>query len=276
MSDPLSITASVVGITVAALHGTRLLLEDLQQLKDAPKTVKRLVEEVHSVNIALALVQDVEDREWELLSADLAHLLKTTICNCKQACDLFRTDLQRWTRHSEDGQLAWKDRANVGFFKQAQIKSMSEQVSNCRLTINSAVSIANLYISVRHSHITEEIKKTISTTQAEVKGAITTADKQLVVLESKLEDMDLSDDDEAAGSGEGKSETLRQLEGELKAVKVSQKLLTELLSKSQEESVAKVAGNLSPSTTVTFSGQNLGFQAGTINGGVNGISFGGK
>ena len=147
MSDPLSITASVFGITVAALHGTRLLLEDLQQLKDAPKTVKRLVEEVHSVNTALALVQEVEDREWELLGADLADLLKTTICNCKQACDLFRTDLQRWTRHSEDGKLAWKDRANVGFFKQAQIKAMSEQVSNCRLTITSAVSIATLYVT---------------------------------------------------------------------------------------------------------------------------------
>jgi hypothetical protein len=44
MADPLSITASAVGIIVPALHGTRLLLEDLQQLKDAPKTVKRLVE----------------------------------------------------------------------------------------------------------------------------------------------------------------------------------------------------------------------------------------
>jgi hypothetical protein len=37
----------VVGITVPALHGTRLLLKDLQQLKDAPNTVKRLVEDVH-------------------------------------------------------------------------------------------------------------------------------------------------------------------------------------------------------------------------------------
>lgn len=102
------------------------------------------MEEVHSVNTALTLVQDVEDREWELLGADLAKLLRTTICNCKQACDIFRTDLQRWTRHSEDGKLALKDCANVGFFKQVQIKAMSEQVSNCRLTITSAVSIANL------------------------------------------------------------------------------------------------------------------------------------
>ena len=133
------------------------------------------------------------------------------------------------------------------------------------------------YSSVRHSHITEEIKKTISTKQAEVKSAITTADKQLVVLENKLEELNLSsDDDEAAGSREGKTEALRQLEEEFKGVKASQKLLNELLSKSQEEAVAKAAGNQSGSTTVTFGAQNSGFQAGNINGGVSGITFGRK
>lgn len=94
-----------------------------------------------------------------------------------------------------------------------------------------------------------------------------------MVLESKLKDLTLSDDDEAAGSEEDKTETLRQLEGELKAVKVSQKLLNKLLSKSQEEAVAKAAV---PSTKVTFGNRNSGFQAGTINGGVSGMSFGRK
>ncbi len=92
-----------------------------------------------------------------------------------------------------------------------------------------------------------------------------------------MEELNLSsDDDEADGSREGKTEALRQLEEELKGVKASQKLLNELLSKSQEEAVAKAAGNQSGSITVTFGAQNSGFQAGTINGGVSGINFGGK
>ena len=42
----------------------------------------------------------------------------------------------------------------------------------------------------------------MSTKQAEVKSAITTADKQLVVVENKLEELNLSsDDEEATGSG---------------------------------------------------------------------------
>ncbi len=97
------------------------------------------------------------------------------------------------------------------------------------------------------------------------------------MLENKLEELNLSsDDDEAAGSREGKTEALRQLEEELKGVKASQKLLNELLSKSQEEAVAKAAGNQSGSITVTFGAQNSGFQAGNINGGVSGTTFGRK
>ena len=97
------------------------------------------------------------------------------------------------------------------------------------------------------------------------------------MLENKLEELNLSsDDNEAAESREGKTEAMRQLEEELKGVKASQKLLNELLSKSQEEAVAKAAGNQSGSTTVTFGAQNSGFQAGNINGGVNGITFGRK
>lgn len=118
----------------------------------------------------------------------------------------------------------------------------------------------------------------ITAKQTEVQGAITTADRQLVVLEDKLEELNLSsDDDEAAGPGEGKPEALRQLEEELKGVKASQKLLNELLSKSQEEAVAKAAGNQSVSNTVTFGPNNSGFQTGgNIYGGVSGNKFGGN
>ncbi|KAF2820271.1 hypothetical protein CC86DRAFT_333637 [Ophiobolus disseminans] len=279
MTEPLSITASVVGITVPALHGMRLLSEDLQQLKEAPKTVKRLSEDVQSVETSLKLLQVVGEREWDLLGTSVLDESKATISSCTQACNLFRTDLQRWTRHSEGGKLAWQDRTSVGFFKQGQIKAMSEQLQNCKLSINSVVSIATLYSSVRHTHITEDIRGTMSLVQAEIKGAVTTTDKQLVVLESKLEDMNLSSDDEkVAGPKEGRAEALQQLEEERKALQVSRTLLDELLSKAQEESVAKAAiKNQDSSTTVTnvtFGKQNSGQQAGVINGGVHGAVFG--
>lgn len=103
---------------------------------------------------------------------------------------------------------------------------------------------------------------------------MTAANKQLVVLESKLEELNLSsDDEEAAAPKEGKIEALRQFEEERKAVHASQRLLDELLSKAQENAVAKAAAkNQGSSTTVisvTFGNQNSGQQAGVINGGAN-------
>jgi len=99
------------------------------------------------------------------------------------------------------------------------------------------------------------------------------------VLENRVKAINLSDDDEEVATlAEGKTEALRQLAEELEGVKASQKLLSELLSKSQEEAIAKAAGSQSQSgsITVTFGDNSSGFYAGIINGGVSGISFGGK
>jgi hypothetical protein len=129
------------------LHATRLLLADLQELKDAPKTVKHLVEDVRSVDTALELLQSVKKREWDLLGTGVGEKAETTISSSTQACNLFRADLKKWTGHSEDGKLAWRDRANVGFFKKDQVKAISEQLQSCKLAINLIVSVATLWVA---------------------------------------------------------------------------------------------------------------------------------
>ena len=68
-----------------------------------------------------------------------------------------------------------------------------------------------------------------------------------------------------------------QLQKERRALEASRRLLEELLSKSQEEAIAKAtAGNSSHATSVTFGNHNSGFQAGIINGAVSGMNFGRK
>lgn len=103
-----------------------------------------------------------------------------------------------------------------------------------------------------------------------MKAAISTADRQLVVLESKLDELNLSgDEEEESEREEGKSEAVRQLEEGRKALEAARKLLEELLSKAQEEAVAKAAAvHSNHSSTVTFAKQNSGVQAHTIHGGV--------
>lgn len=134
------------------------------------------------------------------------------------------------------------------------------------------------YSSVRNSHLTEEIKNSISLKQNEVNGAITTTDNQLVVLQNRLEELELSsDEEEEIMSARGKDEALQRMKNERDALDTSRKLLQELLVKSQEESVAKAAlGSQDTSTKISFGEKNSGFQAGIIHGAVSGLTFGGK
>jgi hypothetical protein len=70
---------------------------------------------------------------------------------------------------------------------------------------------------------------------------------------------------------------VKQIEEEQVALDCSWKLLEELLSKVQEDAVARAANeSRTRSTEVKFEDYNSGFQAGTINGPISGISFGAK
>ncbi|OBT59842.1 hypothetical protein VE03_10685 [Pseudogymnoascus sp. 23342-1-I1] len=166
-----------------------------------------------------------------------------------------------------------------------QIKAMSEQLSNCTLTINSIVSIAKLYSSMSNGQFTEEIKEMISTKRAELGSGSTTVYKQLIVLEDRLNDLNLSSDEEAA-EVEGKTEALGQLKEQLIGLKASQDLLKELLSQIVVRNSGFQAQTINGGVNGIIFGRggngivsadgNSGFQAGTINGGVSHLFFGGK
>ncbi|KXX74516.1 hypothetical protein MMYC01_206179 [Madurella mycetomatis] len=142
--DPLSITAAIVGIAAPAVHCVHLLLEDLQKIVDAPEILKSLKNDLLSVDQALTSLQAVSDPQWKLLGETVVIQSKAATTSCRESCDRFRTALNRWTRHSEDGKLSLRDRAMVGFLKQGHIKSMSEQLQHCKITLTSVVCIATL------------------------------------------------------------------------------------------------------------------------------------
>ncbi|RYP10897.1 hypothetical protein DL764_000333 [Monosporascus ibericus] len=226
--EPLSVAASIVGITAPALHGTRLLLDDLRRIVDAPDTVESLKRDLDSIESALELVKAVTDSQWESLGENVLEGSKTAMNTCRRSCERFRSGLHRWTRHSEGGRLSWRDRATVGFFKQSQIESMSEQLQNCRITLSSAVSIATL--SMRHTSVTEEMKTTLSKTRAEITENITRTDEQLREVKMRLERLPLADKDpnETASLDVEVGDTLGQIKEEQAALDASRKSMRTL------------------------------------------------
>ena len=142
--DPLSTTADAVGIAGVALHYVRLLKDDIEKMVDAPTAIISLQDKLRSVDQALTSLQAVSEPQWESLGETILSQSKSAITLCKESCDKFRAPLARWTRHSDDGKLSWQDRAVVGIFRQGQVRSMSDQLQSCKITLTSVVSIATL------------------------------------------------------------------------------------------------------------------------------------
>ena len=57
----------IVGVTATALHGIRLLLDDLKKIEEAPEVINGLKDDIHSVDVALTSLQAVKDGELESL-----------------------------------------------------------------------------------------------------------------------------------------------------------------------------------------------------------------
>ncbi|KAI0479993.1 hypothetical protein F4859DRAFT_456056 [Xylaria cf. heliscus] len=279
MAEVFGVAAGVVGIIAPALHWTRLLLADLHNISDAPDAVKRLEGDFNLIDGTLKSLEAITQAQWEVLGASVIEQCKETTSACTKSCQKFRTDLQGWTRHSSDGgKLSWQDRANVGFFQQGRIKSMSDQLHHYRAALNLVVSTATFHSSLQHSRVTEDIKTAISEKTTEISTSITTSDKQLTIVNTGLGSLDIRGntstvvDDGTYGEGTDRG----ILEEEQVALQLSLKLLEALKSKNEEEKERINQKERNQSMTVTFGSNNYGFQAGSVNGNFSGMTFGGR
>ena len=136
--------SAVVGLIVPALHGARLLYDDLRKIIDAPKAVENLKEDLASVVSNLELLQAIKEAQWAVLGPQVAFQLKDTTSAGLKKCEVLHTQFEGWTKHSRDGKMSWRDKLNVGFLKEDRIKDTREQLQSTKLTLNSIVSIATL------------------------------------------------------------------------------------------------------------------------------------
>jgi hypothetical protein len=120
------------------------LQTDLERIIDAPKAVTRLQEDIDSVNGSLTLLKDIDEATWTSLGPAVLQHSSAAVRSCEPACDEIRGDIQRWTKRSKAGTLSWRDRVDVGFFKDKQLQALSGRLQAYKLTFTSIVGIATL------------------------------------------------------------------------------------------------------------------------------------
>ena len=135
--------ATIVSLVVPALHITRLLLDDVKTIKDAPREIEDLAKDVESYAVCLELLSSVQQTEWESrLGADASDKTQKAIRSCEEACTEFRAKLTKWTEHSS--KLSRWRRFRMGFFEKEQIRTLQRNLQSGKSSLNDAITIANL------------------------------------------------------------------------------------------------------------------------------------
>jgi hypothetical protein len=147
MTDPLSVVASVVGITTAALQTVQFLSQTIDNTKDVPDTIKSVRADLQAVEPVLHNLHTALQRDDSQIV--LSDQIKPAVENCNRACTAFQSVLAQWMRRSTEDKIFWTNRWRVGLFGQDRIKTFKGQLNDCKGTLSVALSTATVYVSSR-------------------------------------------------------------------------------------------------------------------------------
>jgi len=184
--DGVSAAAGIVGLVVPVIHAARILFDDINSILGAPETITLIRQDLESLKKTLAALDTVPPVDLDLLGPKVIIEIKSALNLCNHACVKFSADLRRWTRNLDDGKLLWLEKVKIGFFKQKRINALSAQLQNWKLTIDQVVNMATLHSSLRNTHISKDIQKTIAAQEMQLKQVITELDNSRTRLESEL------------------------------------------------------------------------------------------
>jgi hypothetical protein len=142
--DPLSATASVAGITLAALQSVQTLIKVVESIVDAPTTIAGISADLLAVQTTLqSLSRALQEDSSRILSSKQ---VKHAVENCQTACKTFQLQVEHWTKHSTKNKMFWVDRWRFGLFGLERTKTFREQLGNCKSTLVVALSTSTTYV----------------------------------------------------------------------------------------------------------------------------------
>lgn len=145
MTDPLSITASLAGITTAALASIQLLYTTISDIKDVPAALGDIKSDLQAVEpVIQKLRTELQKEESQGLLTDA---VEGAVENCNSACSRFKERLDHWMRHATQHRASWAewtDRVRVGVFEQGTINVFRRRLNDCKSTLNVAISTSTV------------------------------------------------------------------------------------------------------------------------------------
>ena len=145
MIEPVGFTASVVGITTAAIGSVKFLYTTIGDIKDVPTALGNIRSDLQAVEPVLQkLITDLEREDSQVLPTGA---IKSAVENCNSACSTFKKRLDHWMRHATKYKAfwaEWTDRVRVGIFEQGTINVFKGRLNDCKSTLNMALNTSSV------------------------------------------------------------------------------------------------------------------------------------
>ena len=146
--DPLTITASAIGITQFAISSIVQLHDFINDLAEAKEVARDIASNLKGVQRSLAALEELTISDPTTYATAKADLEKTSVVeavnNCGQACPNFTDNLKRWTKHSSGTKISLRDRFSVSVWNKEKIRTFRMQVQSCQATVQFAITSTQL------------------------------------------------------------------------------------------------------------------------------------
>jgi hypothetical protein len=138
------LVAFIAGVSVPALHGLHLLVEDIKKILDAPNAIQDLRHNIEALRTSIACVLGIKQEQWEALGNKVLDQSRATIAYCNKTCDELHRRIRSCTGDQDDGKLSWREQTVIGVFKTRRIEMEVEALKSCRAEMDLTVNMATL------------------------------------------------------------------------------------------------------------------------------------
>ncbi|KAF5573627.1 hypothetical protein FPANT_12239 [Fusarium pseudoanthophilum] len=210
MPDPVSITASILGI----VQGVAFLSSTIENIRSAPESIKNIQRQLqHLKPILTQLAYAVDQKQIDTDQFDAE--VKSALDNCDQACTEFNTSLGHWTRHSSEDETSVLDYTKIGLLRQGRIRLMKDHLDQCIKILNVTLVTNNALQMSRQEGMIKELRDhKLSSLEASLKQKIDEVHKnkmEVVKYEAEASRSSETDDKESFASDVERHKNMVQL-----------------------------------------------------------------
>jgi hypothetical protein len=141
--DPLSVTAAVVGLVEAILHGSKRLFEFIDALQAAPKDIATLSTDLKAFYEVLGVLKGMQDELTR--NNSLCDWLQTPLENCLDAFDEFTVTLHTYTQTTKDGSRKIRRLKNITWaFREKETQLFKDTIVTYKASLSITVGALTL------------------------------------------------------------------------------------------------------------------------------------